>query len=141
MRHVQLRSFGPFLVALISIMITGAGDKERQPFLNLARVDIHVQGQQQAAELITLVQAFASERGYKITGAAFPKRGRMVTNLTILIKAEPETHWGLINFRDPNTFELLAYSHDEESVWRGPWDELVSKISASLGEANIVKKK
>jgi hypothetical protein len=137
----SLRTFLAALVAIATMALLGAGDKERQPFLNFARIDISVQGEQQAADLFGLVRTFASERGYSIQGAPFPKRGRIVTNIKILIKREPETFWTLDNFRDTNTFELCAYSHDEESVWRASWNELVSKISTSLGEANVVKKK
>ena len=142
MRH-RSRLFLATLVIIASIALVGAGDKERQPFLNLAWIDIHVQGEQQVADLTTLVQAFASSRGYKIEGASanFPRRGHIITHIKIILKTDPDTFWDLINFRDRNTFELLAYSHDEESVWRGPWNELVSKISECLGEANVVRKK
>jgi len=130
-------------VAIVTMALVGAGDKERQPFLNLAWIVISVQGEQQASDLFGLVQTFASERGYSIQGASanFPKRGHIITHIKIIIKTEPETFWTLDNFRDMHKFELCAYSHDDETVWRAQWNELVSKVSASLGEANVVKKK
>ena len=137
----NLKTFLAALATIVSMALVVACDNGRQPFLNLARIDISVQGEQQASNLFGLVQTFASERGYSIQSAPFPKRGRIVTNIKILIKSEPETFWTLDNFRDTNTFELCAYSHDEESVWRTSWNELVSQISTSLGEVNVVKKK
>src|SRR5262249_12370016 len=75
----NLRTFLAALATIASMALVGACDNERQPFLNLARIDISVQGEQQASNLFGLVRTFASERDYSIQGAPFPKRGRIVT--------------------------------------------------------------
>jgi hypothetical protein len=37
------------------------------------------------------------------------------------------------NFRDVEKFELIARSHEPESVWQPPWNDLIARISSEFG--------
>jgi hypothetical protein len=132
------------LVVLIATAVTVAygsdrGKGERQPYLPLAQVDINVAGGHGSADVIRTIRTFATARRLRILRGDFPKLGRSVTNVRIVIG--DKTFFKLHNFSDADTFELIAYSHDDPATWRNIWSELVAILSSEFGESNVVMRK
>jgi hypothetical protein len=65
----------------------------------------------------------------------FPKQGRAVLNMRMRIS--DKTFFVANNFRDSDTFELIAYSHEGAQVWQEPWNKLISFLASQFGEGNV----
>jgi hypothetical protein len=85
-----------------------------------------------------VISVFSNAHGLRLGRADFPKEDRVVVNMRVRITNE--SFLTANNFANPAVFELIAYSHESETVWRGIWAELVSKIADEIGQPVTVVK-
>jgi hypothetical protein len=125
------------LHVLFSFLLLSAcwGDPgQQQGFEPLAGVRISL-SQAQVPRLLQTIQSFAQTEGLRVETANYPKQTRIVMNLNLIMSAETFFHIG--NFRDPNQFDLNAYSHEYDGVWRPVWTRLTNSIVETFGTANV----
>jgi hypothetical protein len=109
----------------------------RKPFLPKAIVDVKVP-QTQTSAFILLISTFANLKHLKLQRGDFPKSDRTVFNIQITITEE--SFFLLNNFVDFETFNVAAYSNEDNIVWRDLWTELISKITEDFGHESVIQK-
>lgn len=120
-------------VAYSSLNIVRAAEPEG-PFLPLAIVRLDANSDQ-LNPLIEIIGKFAGERHFQVKAANYPRGERIVINMEIDLSKQ--THFYVGNFRSENVMEFVAYSHEGREIWERSWDELISTISETFGEANL----
>jgi hypothetical protein len=115
---------------------TSHGDGWKEPFLSLAKIRVNVTTSQLPA-LAQVVRRFAESRHFQIKDGDYPKDGRPVINR--IVELDNETFFKFGNFRNENIIEIVAYSHQDSEIWNPSWNELVSMISSTFGEANVTR--
>jgi hypothetical protein len=106
----------------------------QEAYLPLAGAKVSLQ-ESQSNDFVRSIERYGDARHYKVESGNFPKQGRTVVIMQIRIS--DKTHVNISNFRDEDTYELIAYSHEGPEVWKGPWNELFSFLSSQFGEANV----
>jgi hypothetical protein len=106
----------------------------QEPYHALAGAKVVLQ-ETRRNDFVQSIERYAEVRHYKVESGNYPKQGRAVVNL--LIRISDKTHFIASNFRDADTYELIAYSHEGPEVWQEPWNELFSFLSSQFGEANV----
>jgi hypothetical protein len=106
----------------------------QEAYLPLAGAKVSLQ-ESRSNDFVQSIERYAEARHYKVESGHFPKQGRTVGNLRIRIS--DKTFFIASNFRDEDTYELIAYSHEGPEVWKEPWNELFSFLSSQFGEANV----
>lgn len=89
----------------------------------------------QSDDFVQTIERYTDAGHYKLERAVTPKRGRPV--VIFQIRISDKSHFTIDNFRDADTFELVAYSHEGAEVWENPWNELISSLSSRFGEGNV----
>jgi hypothetical protein len=105
------------------------------PYLPLARVEITVLDAE-LDELVRELSTFADQRNLTIRRGDFPKQGERVLNIGLYFRTD--SHFIINNFRRPDRLTLVAYSHDQERVWRMTWDDLVARVASRLGSDRVL---
>jgi len=142
-RSVQVGSafLAFFIMAISQHSIAGNTDDQflkEHIFSPVARSRVKVEEVDQNL-LIRLVQNFAFEHHFGIEQASYPQFAegdparfdRMVVNLNIRIS--PKSFFHLGNFVNANTYDFIAYSHEDASAWRNSWEELMATLAAKFG--------
>jgi hypothetical protein len=122
------------ILAFVLLMLLENVVCAQEAYLPLAGVKVSLQ-ESRSNDFVRGIERYADARHYKVESGNFPKQGRAVTNL--LIRISDKTFFHADNFRDANSNELIAYSHEGPEIWKDPWNELISFLSAQFGEANI----
>jgi hypothetical protein len=127
-------------VTVISLLASGIalGDpgRKKQAFLPLARADISVPFDR-AAAFSQAITDFSNARKLRLDRGDFPKDGRIVMNMKISLTHE--SFFIANNFINSNSFELIAYSHEDAELWRPVWSELIARITKEFGEPRTIK--
>jgi hypothetical protein len=132
------RSFW-FVVVGVSLFLDACDAQtqgDREPFLPLAGIAISIAPTQVDSFLINL-RSFAAARNLSVEEGNFPKQGLKVINMSV--RLNDETFFHVDNFRDPTKFELNAYSHQSQEIWKPIWVALVKTIETEVGPQNIEK--
>jgi hypothetical protein len=128
-----MKSLLPILTLVLLVLLEN-GVCAQEPYHALAGAKVFLQ-QSRSGDFVQSIERYADARRYKVETGNYPKQGRAVMNLEIRIS--DKTHFIASNFRDEDTYELIAYSHEGPEVWKGPWNELFSFLSSQFGEANV----
>ena len=101
----------------------------QEGFVPLARVTIQVRPEQMK-EMMQLVRDFCNREKVKLLETQGRKHGRQVYQMEIVISGETFIYGD--NFMDEGVFDLRAYSHESELLWKPIWvritDELALKV-------------
>jgi hypothetical protein len=102
---------------------------DHQPYLPLAEMTVTASGPD-AHDLEKGISDFANKEGLTIEAGNFPKKSRTVLNETVRFRGDTFFHVG--DFERPGEFEIVAYSHETQAVWRPAWDRLARSLSAKF---------
>ncbi len=123
----------PTLAVVLLVLLANVACAQ-EVYLPLAGAKVFLR-EAESDDFVQSIERYADAGHYKLERAGIPKRGRPVVVLQIRIS--DKTHFTIDNFRDADTFELVAYSHEEAEVWKNPWNALISSLSSRFGEGNV----
>jgi len=122
------------IIAFVLLVLFDNVVRAQEPYDALAGAKVFLQ-ESRSNDFVQSIKRYADARHYKAESGNYPKQGRTVVNLEIRIS--DKTFFHASNFRDADTYELIAYSHEGPEVWKGPWNELFSFLSSQFGEGNV----
>jgi hypothetical protein len=127
-----------FVIAIIIVTASAsaAEDPKHEPYHALAHVVVDV-ANGRVDQLIQMFTEFAEARHFRLVLGAYPKGMRQVTNLELHIGRDSYFYGS--NFRDAESFELIARSHETVAVWQPAWNDLIARISSEFGVRVIQK--
>lgn len=123
----------PTLAVVLLVLLANVAYAQ-EAYLPLAGAKVFLR-EAESDDFVQAIERYADAGHYKLGRAVIPKRGRMVVVLGVHIS--DKTHFTATNFRDADTFELTAYSHEEAGVWKNPWNALISSLSSRFGDGNV----
>jgi hypothetical protein len=125
----------PTITALVLLGTLFSPPPRREPYSPLATVEITA-SETELDGVVMELTAFSDERNLRLSRGDFPRQGRRVVNMGIYF---PTDSFFLINnFRGSNTLTMVAYSHEEERVWRNVWSDLVERLTLKLGAERVM---
>ena len=125
------------VIVIVAACAFAADDRKSEPYLPLAHVIVDVAGGGRVDRLIRTIQEFAEAHHFRLILGAYPKLDRQVTNMKLHVGRDSYFYGS--NFRDVKNFELIAHSHESDSVWHPTWNELVVRISSEF-EVRVIQK-
>jgi hypothetical protein len=128
-----MKSLLPILALVLLVLLENVV-RAQEAYDPLAGAKVFLQ-ESRSNDFVRSIERYADARHYKVESGNYPKQGRAVVNLLILIS--DKTHFHASNFRNADTYELIAFSHEGPEVWKEPWNELFSFLSSQFGEANV----
>ena len=138
--RVNSRRFNTFAnsllptLALVLLMLLANTVCAQEAYLPLAGAKVSLQ-ESESNDFVHRIERFADTRHYRVETGGFPKQGRAVLNMRMRIS--DKTFFVANNFRDSDTFELIAYSHEGAQVWQEPWNKLISFLASQFVEGNV----
>jgi hypothetical protein len=123
-------------IVIVAASASAAEDRKPEPYLPLAHVVVDV-ANGRVDQLIQMFREFAEARHFRLVLGAYPKRMRQVTNMKLHIGRDSYFYGS--NFRDAESFELIAHSHETVAVWQPAWNDLIARISSEFGVRVIQK--
>jgi hypothetical protein len=108
----------------------------QSPYLPLARAQITASGDD-VDRLLNELREFARAQKLIVREGNFPKQGQQVVNIGLYFGVGRDSHFIINNFRQQSSFELISYSHDDEVVWRPPWNALLDQLRSRLGANRV----
>jgi hypothetical protein len=121
-------------LTLAASCATAAAQTSREPYVPLANAVITA-AKSDVDTLMRTFRTFASAHKFRAEEGPFPKQGRIVANLTIYLGKDSMFY--VNNFIQEDKFDLVAYSHEDERVWKMSWSELFDELSSTLGAQHI----
>ncbi len=115
---------------------TGYENTVLRPFIPHDQVRILV-SDAQLAQALAIIRNISIEGHFTISEWGGPGEGRAIHSTTLRITAE--THILFENVRDPQTFDLIAYSHEADHMWRPTWMALIKELSLAFGPESVVR--
>ncbi len=113
----------------------GSCETDRVAFEPILAEKVHVSGGETTL-VVSSWRDFATSQKAEFCTGNFSKEGRTVTN--VLIVLTPRTFFQADNFRNAETLELQAYSHEPKISWALRWRALVIATAQAVGPENIV---
>jgi hypothetical protein len=109
--------------------------KSREPYAPLAHAIVTALPGETSRIFLDEVNRFVKENRLEIKTGPFPKEGRWVAN--IKIELGTDSMFTIDNFLSENEFYVIAYSHEDRSVWLDAWNKLIDRIESRLGKNHI----
>jgi len=125
-----------FVIAIVTASACAAQDRKSEAYLPLSVAIVDVSGGR-VERLIQMIREFAEAHHFRLVLGAYPKLQRQVTNMELHVGKDSYFYGS--NFRDIDKFELIARSHESESVWQPAWNDLIARISSEFGVRVIQK--
>lgn len=133
-----MRGIWGFIASIFAALVV-AGDVTQMAFAQTAYLPLaHLRllvAADKADDVEDLLDDFCENEQCKVKGGSYPKGFRWVENS--VVRFGPETFFHVGNFRDNQQFELVAYSHEDTTIWQPKWDAFIAKLKEKFGEKSI----